>query len=1022
MNKDFIVGGDDMGNDSENGIEFEKKITDNNEDHDSAGLQTSSVKKTDTPIESSSHNKNNIALLQQLHASLDEHKQSLVTGLQEKYNQIARHTSDLIAFLTFDINPVFTYVNPAFKKNLGYEEKDLIGKSGFDFIHPEDKQQIKKILLMYLDAKMHDMLTTDMVERPQKLEFRFCDKTGAWHFLHSTVNIVNDTLLFVSKDTSEQKKTHSHLVSSEEKIKNLYNHLRDGFAAVDLNGRILECNPCFLKMLGYSIDELRALTFEKITPTKWHDFERTILEEQVKKRGYSDLYEKEYIRKDGTIFPVELQTYIMYNENGHLYGFWAFVRDITSRKQIEKELHESEERFRLAVSSITDILYEWDVKTNSIAWYGDIDSLLGYEAGTFPRTLDGLLHIIHPDDVQSVQTIAMNGIKSHQKWQGEYRVISKNGVSMHWYGTGIAVYDEQGNPKKVLGSVTDITKRKQAEMESQESRQMLRLIMDTIPVRVFWKDRESRYLGCNQSFVKDAGLQVPADLIGKNDYDMGWNEQAELYRADDKKVIQSGQPKLNYIEPQTTPDGRKIWLRTSKIPLLDKQSNIIGVLGTYEDITEQKKIEDALRKSEEQYRLVTENASDVIWTMDLNLKFTFCSPSNEKLTGYRKEDFLNLTIDQLLTPESVQRALETFSTEMELENSEKKDLNRSVTLELDEIKADGTVFPIEVRMCLLRDTNNTPVGILGITRDITERKKSEESLKKSEEKFAKAFKLSPVAVAINRVSDGIFLEINAAFVNLSGYNSAELLSHTPAELNLWVNPLESKNILDALHTSGSLNNYECIFRTKAGNHIITCYSAEIIDFSGESCILSTLMDITKQKNMEENLRESEEKYRSIVENTQDIIMLTNPDGRIEYLSPACYGILGYHPDELIGTVPEIFHADYVEKVHSALLKALEGTPGSNFEYRILTKQGVSKWVSHSWSPVLTKDKKLKCIVSIVRNITDSKITEQNLKIKIEELEKYKSITINREIKMVELKKEINALCKQLHLDPKYPEM
>jgi two-component system, cell cycle sensor histidine kinase and response regulator CckA len=135
-----------------------------------------------------------------------------------------------------------------------------------------------------------------------------------------------------------------------------------------------------------------------------------------------------------------------------------------------------------------------------------------------------------------------------------------------------------------------------------EALRMLELVLDTIPVRVFWKDLDLNYLGCNRPFARDAGLDSPDELLGRNDFDMGWAEQAELYRADDRAVIESGQAKLNYEEPQTTPTGQTIWLRTSKIPLRDAAGNITGILGTYEDITEQKRTEAERQRLESQYR------------------------------------------------------------------------------------------------------------------------------------------------------------------------------------------------------------------------------------------------------------------------------------------------------------------------------------------------------------------------------------------------------------------------------------
>ncbi|MFA6922540.1 MAG: GAF domain-containing protein, partial [Gallionella sp.] len=117
---------------------------------------------------------------------------------------------------------------------------------------------------------------------------------------------------------------------------------------------------------------------------------------------------------------------------------------------------------------------------------------------------------------------------------------------------------------------------------------LLQDIIEGVPIRIFWKDRDSRYLGCNTLFAKDAGLDHPRELAGKTDFDLGWKDQAELYRADDKLVMESEYPRLSYEEPSTTPDGKVIWLRTSKVPLRDASRRIIGILGIYENITEYK--------------------------------------------------------------------------------------------------------------------------------------------------------------------------------------------------------------------------------------------------------------------------------------------------------------------------------------------------------------------------------------------------------------------------------------------------
>jgi PAS domain S-box-containing protein len=146
----------------------------------------------------------------------------------------------------------------------------------------------------------------------------------------------------------------------------------------------------------------------------------------------------------------------------------------------------------------------------------------------------------------------------------------------------------------------DISERKRAETAIRESRQMLQTILDTIPVRVFWKDRGLIYLGCNTAFAKDFGRDSSQEIIGMSDLELHRPKLAKMYRADDRQVIESGIPKLAYIEPQNRPDGTALWIRTSKIPLRDLDGNIIGVLGTYQDITEQKRAEDKIRKLNEE--------------------------------------------------------------------------------------------------------------------------------------------------------------------------------------------------------------------------------------------------------------------------------------------------------------------------------------------------------------------------------------------------------------------------------------
>lgn len=177
------------------------------------------------------------------------------------------------------------------------------------------------------------------------------------------------------------------------------------------------------------------------------------------------------------------------------------------------------------------------------------------------------------------------------------------------------------------------------QAEELGAAKVLRSVINTAPIRVFWKDRNLRFLGCNSLFAQDAGYTQPDQLIGKTDFEMAWKAQAGLYRADDHRVIETGIPKLNYDEPQSTADGRAIWLRTSKVPLCRTDNGeIVGVLGIYEDITERKAAEEELRIA-----ATTFQAQEAILITDSAARILRVNQALEGVTGYSAEEIIGKT-------------------------------------------------------------------------------------------------------------------------------------------------------------------------------------------------------------------------------------------------------------------------------------------------------------------------------------------------------------------------------------------
>ncbi|MCM8610659.1 PAS domain-containing hybrid sensor histidine kinase/response regulator [Accumulibacter sp.] len=243
---------------------------------------------------------------------------------------------------------------------------------------------------------------------------------------------------------------------------------------------------------------------------------------------------------------------------------------------------------------------------------------------------------------------------------------------------------------------------------------LLKQVVDTAPVRVFWKDRDCRYLGCNPAFALDAGKNAPADLVGEDDFSMGWAEQADLYRADDRQVMDSGQPRLNYEEPQTSPDGRTIWLRTSKVPLRNPSGEVIGVLGLYEDITATKHAELALQQRDRYQRALLDNFPFAVWLKDVESRFLAVNSRFVDLFGARStDDLVGRTDFDIASPDLA----ESYRTDdrMVLASGQSKHVEEEIV--------DGT----GIRRWF--ETYKSPVtldgrllGTVGFTRDVTERR------------------------------------------------------------------------------------------------------------------------------------------------------------------------------------------------------------------------------------------------------------------------------------------------------------
>jgi len=318
-----------------------------------------------------------------------------------------------------------------------------------------------------------------------------------------------------------------------------------------------------------------------------------------------------------------------------------------------------------------------------------------------------------------------------------------------------------------LTALEDAERRWRAtEAELRRSRRMLQLVLDTIPVPVFWKDRQGVYVGCNLPLARDCGYGDPAELVGKTDFETASAKTAEAYRADDREVMETGRPKLHYEEPQVKPDGGAAWLRTSKVPLRDDEGRVIGVLGTYEDITERKLAQAALEERTEQLDRFFSVSLDLLCIADVEGRFVRVNPAWEQTLGHSVAELEGRLYLDLVHPDdwAATRAVAAALAD-----------GKPVVNFVNRYRCrDGSYRWIEWR--------STPFQgglVCAAARDITERRRSEEERRRLEAQLLHAQKLESLGV----LAGGIAHDFNNLLVALLGnaeLAAAELPHVSPA--------------------------------------------------------------------------------------------------------------------------------------------------------------------------------------------------------------------------------------------------
>ena len=547
------------------------------------------------------------------------------------------------------------------------------------------------------------------------LEFVTSKGDPLWIRVRGNPHFNGDECIRVSgtiQDIQELKLQSIQLKDSEEKYKSILENSLTAQFLINPDGYILEANKAALDMFGYTIEEMRELGRSGITDIS--DPNLAAYLQRREKTGFARA-ELTGIRKNGERFPHEISSVTFKGSNGVQRTSVSMV-DITERKKAEENLRLSEAEFRAAFEysalgmSLMDINGKWLRLNESFC------RILGYtNRELMSRTL---IEITHPDDRgkdQPLMETVLNGSK--KSYHLEKRFIHKTGSEVWVHQAGALVHDADYNPSHWTVQIQDITEQKNIENALREERGFLRTLIDNIPTGIFVKDLESRKILVNKAECDFMGVTDPAEILGKDDFELLPLDFANKAIAEDKEVFASGKPIVNSEMVINWKDGTTRYILGSKIPLFDK-GKISGLLGITYDITKIKIAENALLESERKYRRIFENIQDVFYQTDQAGIVTEVSPSIQKHSGYTRDEIIGKPVTNFYySMEDREQLLEAIKS------------NRVVTDFEVRLKTKAGVKRYSSVNAQLIMRNGDIVGTEGSMRDVTDRKLHEDSLK-----------------------------------------------------------------------------------------------------------------------------------------------------------------------------------------------------------------------------------------------------------------------------------------------------
>ena len=637
-----------------------------------------------------------------------------------------------------------------------------------------------------------------------------------------------------------RRRLSEDLQRSITKYLTLYDSTSDAVMLIDETG-IRDGNRAAIEMFGFkSKEELCSKTPADLAPALQPD--GTVSTElanryiaEAFKNGKAHL---EWLHKrgdNGGVFHVDVVLTAMMLDGKPVIQ--AVIRDITARKQAQQALQESEAKFREVYENIDDLYFETDAKGRIRLLSPSVHRLTGYSEEDLIGKPETAVYV-HPEESAGLrQKILQNGFVNDY----ELLLRKKNGEAAHVSLAAHLVVDEKGQPTGIRGLLRNITARKQAEKALQESEKKYRRITENMSGTIAEIDDRGiiRYLSPSHRRIFG---ENPDDLTGRTVFDYIHPEDRDRVMAEFLEGVRLKSDRDAEYRFRHA-DGHYIWVRSTSNAFYDAEGEILGAVINTTDITERKKAEEALRRSEAKFREVYENIDDIYFETDAEANISFLSPSVHRVTGFREEEIIGTPITSIYVhPEEnewlIRKIMEDGAVnDYEILLKQKEDVPWCASLTAH----------------LVFDQKGKPIGSRGLLRNITRRKQAEEALRKSEAKFREVYEtIDDMYFQTN--PEGDITNLSPSVQRIAGWMDEDLIGKPYTFV--YANPEDREQLLDKMSRDGHVNDYEVLLRKKNGDIFYASLTARrFFDDNGRIIgVRGLLRNIAERKQAEEQIR------------------------------------------------------------------------------------------------------------------------------------------------------------------------